>query len=280
MTSDPAVAVRPGEHACCRFVLAEDRRRVAAALVREGLRRGDRVIYLHDGDDLAAFSSELVAGDDGIGPALTIGQLVIRSAATAYAPDGTFRVDQMLESLLEDFDGSLAAGYAGTTIIGEMGAAFRRAGGAERLEEYERRLDGLRFSGSLRLCQYDHDEFEADVLSALTAWHDADLAPDLAAIGRSGSLAAARLRGGWLRLAGELDFEQAAGLGEVLAPDDGDELRFELADLRYVDVAGLRSLRGGRGQRVRIAGASAAVERLAELLAWDTDPSVALVEGV
>jgi hypothetical protein len=280
VTADPAVAVRPGEHACCRFVMAEDRWRIASALVRDGLRRGHRVIYFYDRDDVAAFSSELVALDDAVGPALARGQLVIRAAATAYAPDGTFSVDRMLESLLEDYDGSLGAGYSGTTLTGEMGHVFRRAGGAERMAEYERRLDGLRFSGSVRLCLYDHDAFDAEALSGLTHSHDADLAPDLAAIGRSGSLAAARLRGGWLRLAGELDFEQTAGLDEVLAPDPSDELRFELADLRYVDVAGLRSLRGDRGQRVTIADASAAVERLAELLAWDTDPSVALVEGV
>jgi hypothetical protein len=31
---------------------------------------------------------------------------VIRAAATAYAPDGAFNVDRMLESLLEDYDGS------------------------------------------------------------------------------------------------------------------------------------------------------------------------------
>jgi hypothetical protein len=46
--------------------------------------------------------------------------------------------------------------------------------------------------------------------------------------------------------------------------------------LTYVDVAGMRALRGRTGQPVAIDGASEPVMRLAELLAWDTDPDVDL----
>jgi hypothetical protein len=37
---------------------------------------------------------------------------------------------------------------------------------------------------------------------------------------------------------------------------------------------GMRALRGGKGQSLTIHAASDAVRRLAELLAWDTDPDV------
>jgi anti-anti-sigma regulatory factor len=278
LTLDPAIAVRSGEHACCRFEGAEDRWRIASALVRDGLRRGHRLIYLHDRPDGGAFSTQLAAVDDAVGPALARGQLSIRCFADTDAPEGTVRIERILESLRRDHDRSLADGYAGTTLIAELSEAFCRAGGGALLREYERGLDALRFSGAVRLCQYDHPGPDANTLGAVIACHDADLAPELATIGRSGSLAAARLRDGWLRLAGDLDFERAGDLDDVLTADSAPELKFDLADLRYVDVAGLRALRGRQGQRVRIAGASAAVERLAELLAWDTDPAVALVE--
>jgi hypothetical protein len=50
------------------------------------------------------------------------------------------------------------------------------------------------------------------------------------------------------------------------------------ADLAYVDVAGMRALRGRKGQRLTIIPASDAVRRLLALLAWDTDPAIELVE--
>jgi hypothetical protein len=40
----PAVAIRPGEHACCRLAGAEDREALAAAYVRDGLMRGHKVV--------------------------------------------------------------------------------------------------------------------------------------------------------------------------------------------------------------------------------------------
>ena len=44
--------------------------------------------------------------------------------------------------------------------------------------------------------------------------------------------------------------------------------------LSYVDVSGMRALRGRSGQPLTLAGASAPVLRLVDLLGWDTDPTV------
>ncbi len=92
-------------------------------------------------------------------------------------------------------------------------------------------------------------------------------------------LAAARLRTGALRLAGELDFECAPGLTDVLAAHFHGPLRLDLADLSYIDVIGMRALRGRTGQQLAIEGASESVRKLiALLLAWDTDSSVEVTE--
>jgi hypothetical protein len=50
----------------------------------------------------------------------------VRSSAGAYAPDGAFDVERMLDALRADRERSLVEGYAGTTITGEM-ALRRRA---------------------------------------------------------------------------------------------------------------------------------------------------------
>jgi anti-anti-sigma regulatory factor len=67
-------------------------------------------------------------------------------------------------------------------------------------------------------------------------------------------------------------------LSEVLHEHFVGPLRLDLADLSYVDVAGMRALRGRKGQRLIISPVSDAVRRLLPLLAWDTDPDVELLE--
>jgi hypothetical protein len=53
-------------------------------------------------------------------------------------------------------------------------------------------------------------------------------------------------------------------------------LALDLADLHYVDVVGMRELRGQPGERsIAIVAASEAVRRLSDLMGWDTDPEVA-----
>ena len=104
--------------------------------------------------------------------------------------------------------------------------------------------------------------------------------PELAPIGREGGVSAARVRdSGSLRLAGELDFDGAPVVAEVLAAHFHGTLRLDLSDISYVDVAGMRALRGRIGQRLTIAGASESVARMAQLLAWDTDPDVDLPDA-
>jgi anti-anti-sigma regulatory factor len=106
-----------------------------------------------------------------------------------------------------------------------------------------------------------------------------DIGPELASLSRAGNLAAARTGardgdGEALRLAGELDYAAAGPLAAVLAAHFHGQLVVDLGDLEFVDVAGMRALRGRMGQPLRITAASATVKRLLALLAWDTDPLV------
>src|SRR4051794_23863439 len=57
MHSHTAFAARPGEHACCRFASAEDRRLLTVALVRDAMRRNYKVLYLCPEDVEAAVTA-------------------------------------------------------------------------------------------------------------------------------------------------------------------------------------------------------------------------------
>jgi ABC-type transporter Mla MlaB component len=262
--------VRPGEHACCRFGAASDRGRVIASVVSHALRRGDRAVYLHDRLDAGELISDLADADDAVGTALERGQLVVCSPRI-HAVEGTFDIDSMLGWCSDERDRSVADGYEGVTLIVEFGASIADA---QALEDYEQRLHALASPATAILCIYDPARVAPS--SAVALLHDVDLSPELAPVGRKGDLEAGYLRSGALRLAGELDYDAVPILTDVLPARRHGSLALDLADLHFVDVAGMRGLRGRPGDRsIAIVAASEAVRRLSDLMGWDTDPGVA-----
>jgi ABC-type transporter Mla MlaB component len=182
----------------------------------------------------------------------------------------------MLDAVRDEHARALAEGYTGLSMTGDVGAGLHDAVGSQRLAEYERRLDEEILGGTrLLLCQYDHPELDDETMSQATGAHHVDVPPELAAIGRAGMLAAARARSPeTVRLAGELDFESAVTVAEALDATFEGPRRVDLADLNYIDVTGMRALRGRAGEALTITPASDPVRRLVGLLGWDTDPDV------
>jgi ABC-type transporter Mla MlaB component len=279
--------VRHGEHACCRFAQPEDRDRLAIAFMREGLRRGDKVVYICDREDVEVVAGRLETLDPGFASAMARGQFEIHPAHETYIPDGKFDPNRMVGVVRDAYDNALAEGYAGLSITGEVPEAVCQAQGGMQVSVYEARLHSdhqeqveVNAPPYSILCQYGHEPPASVILSDIVAAHDVDLPPELAPIGRRGELEAARERScGALRLSGELDFGSANTVSEVLGRHFEGPLRLDLADLSYVDVAGIRALCAGDRERVIIARASAAVRRMVALLAWDTDPSIEFLEA-
>jgi hypothetical protein len=273
---DPAVAIRPGEHACCRFVHAQDRLQVASAFVRGALRRGHKVLYLCDSDEIEAPAELLASASDEVRAAIERGQVEVRPSRSAYTPDGSFDAERMLRTIREERDRALAEGYPALSMTGEMAWAQPHVPGYDHLAEFESRFAEVMGEGEcLALCQYPHGDFDPGTLSHVAAVHPVDIAPELAGLVRTGMLAGARTENGQtLRLAGELDYACADAVVSVLDGHFHGPLRLDLADISFVDVAGMRAIRGRTGQPLTIAGASAPVRRMVGLLAWDTDAGV------
>jgi ABC-type transporter Mla MlaB component len=271
---DFAFAVRPGEHACCRVAHGEDRDRLDAAFVCDGLRRGHMVVCLCAGCDVDETLARLLAADRSIDAAVARGQVVVRDTAAGPLAGSVSDVERMLETVLGAHARALAEGYTGLSLTGDIGAGLSSAD-AEGVAEYERRLESALAGGTqVLLCRYD-DAVDAGTLSHLVAAHHVDVSPELATIGRRGLLAAARVHPPeTLRLAGELDFDSADDLSVLLDEHFQAPRRLDLADLSFVDVSGMRALRGNADQPLAIAGASEPVRCLVELLGWDTDPAV------
>jgi ABC-type transporter Mla MlaB component len=271
-----ATAVRLGEHACCRFAHADDQEQIVGAFLADALARGHRVLYLCDenADTVAAH----LASDDRFDAALASGQLELRSGAST--PGGAFDIERVLTTVREEHARALADGYPALSVTGEMSWALEAGPDrSDELAEFEHRLAELMSPDSLVLmCQYDHVRFAAGSLSEVAANHPIDVSPELGPINRATGLAAAHVVfDDTLRLAGELDFVSADAVVGVLDAHFHGHLRYDLADLQYVDVAGMRALRGRKGQRVSISAASEPVRQLFALMAWDSDDDIDLV---
>jgi anti-anti-sigma regulatory factor len=207
--------------------------------------------------------------EEAVKTALERGQLVVR-APRIHAVEGTYDLDFLLGWCSDERDRSLADGYEGLTLIVEVGASIAET---QRLEDFEERLDALASPATTILCVNDPARIAGS--SAVAALHDVDLAPELASVGRESDLEAAHLRSGALRLAGELNFDAAPLLTDVLGARCRGSLALDLADLDFVDAVGMRALLGRSGERsIAIVAASEPVRRLSELMSWDTDPGV------
>jgi ABC-type transporter Mla MlaB component len=277
-----ASAVRPGEHACARLGRPEDHEVLALAFMRHGLDAGHRVMCLGD-DGFCGTLMDALAKVDGRGAAARAsGQLVLRSAREAYLPDQRFDPDRMIQMIRDEHMAALRAGYPALSVTGDMVWAFGGAPGAGALIDYEQRLNVETRDTLLMLCRYDQGLLALALASEVAAEHCVDIGPELAALCRTGNLAAGRTgaaTGSVLRLAGELDYTAAEPLTDVLAAHFHGRLVVDLGDLEFVDVAGMRALRGRMDQPLRIIAASVSVRRLLGLLAWDTDPLVEVLSA-
>lgn len=264
-----AVPVRPGEHACCRFGRAAEGEHLAASFVRNGLTRGNKVLYLCD-DELPDVAAKLESWDQRVGPAIDSGQVEVLCAQETYLPDGCLRTDRMLDRLRQAQERATSDGYSGLSVTGEMTWALGGAVSTDELIDYEHRASAVADDDTLMFCQYDQSRFsQADVpADVVLEAHSVDIAPELAAIGPLAGYVSAAAVGDVLRLAGALDFAAAEVVSGVLDRHFAGEIHLDLADIDFIDVAGVRSLRGGRGRAPTIDRASDAVVKLLSLLGW------------
>jgi PAS domain S-box-containing protein len=164
--------LQPGDHLCCLYETEGEHRAVLTPFMRQGLERGEKVLYIVD-----AHSAEVVTGylrENGldIEHYLASGQLGILSADDVYMQGGVFDPDAMIALLRSETQRAIDEGYQALRATGEMSWALKGLPGSKRLVEYETKLNEF-FPGSrcLAICQYDRRRFEPAVLLDVLATH-------------------------------------------------------------------------------------------------------------
>jgi len=164
--------LQPGDHICCLYETEEEHRAVLTPFLHQGLKRGEKVLYIVD-----AHTAEAVLGylrNDGLDvePYLTSGQLTIVTSQDAYMQQGVFDPDEMIAFLRAETERTLAEGYSALRVTGEMSWALGGLPGSERLMDYEAKLNEF-FPGSdcLAMCQYDRRAFSPSLLLDVLCTH-------------------------------------------------------------------------------------------------------------
>ncbi|MEA2439689.1 MAG: hypothetical protein QOH76_1113 [Thermoleophilaceae bacterium] len=245
-----------------------------ASFVRDGLTRAHKVLYLRDEENLPLLSARMDSWDPRVAAALGRGQIEVRSVRETYLSDGELRPDLVLQILREEHETARAAGFTALSTTGEMTFLLTSRHGKDRLPDFERQLDEATEGGSLMLCQYDQSRFDDGTGTELGAMHGVDISPELALIAYDSQVSGARIRGGLLRLSGALDFSAADVVSLVLDSHFAGDLRLDLLDLDFIDVAGLRALRGQNDRGLSIDPISEPVRRMLDLLGSDEAPEV------
>ena len=163
---------QPGDHLCCIYETEEEHRAVLTPFLRQGLERGEKVLYIVD-----AHTAETILGylrDEGVDveACLESGQFAILTRDDAYMQEGIFDPQRMIALLRAETERALAEGYPALRVTGEMTWTLRGLPGSERLIEYEARLNEF-FPGSqcLAICQYDRRRFDAPLLLDVLRTH-------------------------------------------------------------------------------------------------------------
>ena len=120
-----------GDHLCCLYETEEERWAVLTPFLRQGLERGDKVVYILDARTAETVVGYLRDPSTSSGQALdaelylTSGQLATFNRKDAYLREGVFDPDGMIALLRAEIERALDEGYSALRVTGEMTWALR-----------------------------------------------------------------------------------------------------------------------------------------------------------
>ncbi len=165
-------ALLPHAHLCLIYETPDEQRAAVVPFARLGLERGDRCVCVIDETTAATVLAAL--RDDGVDTAAAqaSGALAVLTKRETYLRDGAFDPERMIAYLAESTAAARADGFAALRVTGEMTWAVGDASGADRLVEYEARLnDFLPAHDCLAICQYHRARFPAETMRDIILTH-------------------------------------------------------------------------------------------------------------
>lgn len=249
----------PGDHVCWTFDDHERHLRALSRFLRQGLERGDQVLYLTDTFLPEAFLAAVQAyGVDVTEPRRT-GQLQVMNAEDSYLASGPFEPEQALKGWANAIEQARGQGYPGLRVAADMGWTTRPAPGTDRLARYEARVNTVLADGyALALCCYDRRLFTHAELDLVSAAHPGTARAGAGTLAGWAPLLRVRRTPTGLALRGTADHTNRDALAAVVEPlaaeavSTGGPLVLDVSELVSADlgaarlVAGALAAAGGR----------------------------------
>ncbi|GAA2155107.1 hypothetical protein GCM10009760_54760 [Kitasatospora kazusensis] len=251
----PAHAAQPhpprGDHSCCAY--SDDRQKSFAvtAFVGAGLANGERVLYITDTTAARTVTDALGAAGLDVDSAQAMGQLAVQGASQSYLRVLPIDPDAVIAGMRRACEEALAAGYPGLRVAGEMDWCRRSVPGAERLLEYELRLESEVFADLpvTGLCLFDRRLDSAGAAALPIAAHRTHVAPGPHGEGSLQSVPALHVtplhEGPGARLVGHADLDSRPDLTVALGALvrlPGAAVHLDLTGTDFLDVDALAQL--------------------------------------
>jgi methanogenic corrinoid protein MtbC1 len=166
--------LREHRHLCGFFHSRDERYRVLAPFVKDGIERGEKAFHVVDPARLVEHLHRLQAAGIDVRKARATGQLEVRGWDEVYLRGGRFDPDANTAFLSRVLAEAKDHGFPLTRVIAEMEWVFHDPTcGIEKLVQYEARANTT-FAGSPDplLCTYDRSQFgTAEAMDAFAVHH-------------------------------------------------------------------------------------------------------------
>lgn len=270
-----------GQHVCWMYGDDGELRSGLVPFITDGLTAHQRVACFDRAERLDDIRVWLEDAGLAVDDLVTSGRLMIGDAESAYFEGGSFdrvaRVEGFRRLLVE----SVAAGYLGLRVFGEVGF-MAGAAGMTPWASYEIHADVMMARLPLiGVCGYDTRSLDDGELTFLRSLHTRECG-DPGSTGVSAPsfrVSAARTPApSALHLEGEVDFSAAGLLQSVLASGATarTDLVLDISALTFIDTAGLTAVAQARdtaarvtGDAIPIRGASPMVRQMWAALGFD-----------
>ena len=165
--------LKVGDHACFLYETEEEHRIVLTDFLHRGLAQNQKILYVADAQTSDQVLDYLRSDKDvDAEQAVDKGQLTFLSPQQFYLQDGVFDPDATIQLLRQKTQSALEEGYAALWITCEMSWVLSEPPGAERLSEFETKVNKFFVGNSaIGLFQYDRQRFSPEPLKDALRTH-------------------------------------------------------------------------------------------------------------
>ncbi|QLG63695.1 MEDS domain-containing protein [Halorarum salinum] len=142
-------------------------------IVRDGLERGERCLYICDDNDEEAVTAAMRAAGIDVEAAVEAGDLSVHSAEDPFLSDGEFEPADTVEFATDAIrEATEVNGYDAVRIVGEMTWVLDGEHSLDHMVEYEHELNDVFGSRPVTgVCQYNVSRFDPELLNQIIRAH-------------------------------------------------------------------------------------------------------------